>query len=684
MNEQITREDLQYYVDWTSLKYYDIRIKEYIQSSSATQVQQEQLRSDLDQLERLITTLVDNFTIDKKHIYDHIEACKNRSATKEELKDALDELHEEIKSLTGVDLEAYATKDFVEDKLKEIGYNELPDNLVTSDDIKDFVTKEELSEELSKITPPEVDLTSLATKEELKSVEEKIPSVEGLASETYVDEKVASIVIPEVPTKVSELENDAGYITAADIPEADLSDYYNKTEVEEVVAEAVSSIEHPTVSLDGYATEEYVDNAVAGIEIPEVDLTDYATKDDVAQVEAKIPSIDGLATEDFVNQQFENFELPDLTNYATIDDVKGEVAKLVSDAPEQLDTLSELAQALEAQSEVLDTFATKNQLVGLASEQFVVDEISKIKIPDTSDFITTIPEEYVTDEELSAKGYLTEHQSLEGYAKTATVVSQKYEVLPVDGMLVLYGDNEVRINTARVQPVLQDVGATGNPNMYYVTFRAYAPEGATQVIEGQSDKLDTAFSPLATDAYGRKYTTIWAAIAMTTDGGNTWSKWGDSSTVDKYLGFYYNFHWYNEDTLISMDKVRVILTNDACHNDLVEDAVARRIDEKVSAVSTEVTSLTNNVTNITEDVTQLTTNVTNLNETVSNVTTQVTELEQNVQKNYITIENGVTRDDLEEAVRTQVETEIDVLVEEKIEKVVEQGVITYGEFEGGL
>ena len=40
-----------------------------------------------------------------------------------------------------------------------------------------------------------------------------IPSIEGLASETYVNEKVAAIVIPEVPTKVSELENDAGYLT---------------------------------------------------------------------------------------------------------------------------------------------------------------------------------------------------------------------------------------------------------------------------------------------------------------------------------------------------------------------------------------------------------------------------------------------------------------------------------------
>ena len=40
----------------------------------------------------------------------------------------------------------------------------------------------------------------------------------------------------------------------------------------------------------------------------------------------------------------------------------------------------------------------------------------KTDIPDVSRFMTEVPEEYVTDEELNAKGYLTEHQSLDGYA----------------------------------------------------------------------------------------------------------------------------------------------------------------------------------------------------------------------------------------------------------------------------
>lgn len=42
-------------------------------------------------------------------------------------------------------------------------------------------------------------------------------------------------------------------------------------------------------------------------------------------------------------------------------------------------------------------------------------------IPDVSGFITSIPDEYVTETELNAKGYLTEHQSLADYSTTTQV-----------------------------------------------------------------------------------------------------------------------------------------------------------------------------------------------------------------------------------------------------------------------
>lgn len=96
-----------------------------------------------------------------------------------------------------------------------------------------------------------------------------IPSVEGLASEAYANEKVAAIVIPEVPTKVSELENDKGYLTEHQSLEG-----YAKTADLAQIAKTGSYndlADKPTIpSTAGLASTKYVDDKVAGIVIPEV------------------------------------------------------------------------------------------------------------------------------------------------------------------------------------------------------------------------------------------------------------------------------------------------------------------------------------------------------------------------------------------------------------------------------
>ena len=46
-----------------------------------------------------------------------------------------------------------------------------------------------------------------------------------------------------------------------------------------------------------------------------------------------------------------------------------------------------------------------------------------------SGFLTQIPDEYITEAELDAKGYLTEHQSLAEYAKKSELFSKDYNDL---------------------------------------------------------------------------------------------------------------------------------------------------------------------------------------------------------------------------------------------------------------
>ena len=691
---------------------------------------------------------------------------------------------EQIKALPGVDLEEYAkkteldglaTEEFVTQKIAEA---ELNDKDV---DLTAYYTKTEVDA----LIP---DVNGFATKDE---VDEAIYHIEqdirSRATEAFVKAEIAKIEIPEVPTKVSELENDAGYITkhqgldeyakksdipsieglatedfvrseiakaelnsgevteeeltnllanyynktevdnkikaidipsieglateqfvkdsidAIEIPETDLSNYYNKAETETLVTEAlngvvipdtsnfitmedveakgyltehqdisnlatkneleaaINNIEHPTVDLAGYATEEFVNNVIATINIPEEELykVDYNAPNFVEATEAykagkvlvlinAAPDVNSYALMNYVSDSyitftkfltsrseaygaFNTYYLSAENTWEVSKEVRlNKVEANVADEPTTELTKVRIGKEVYsiAPSADLSNYYNKEQtnavikeavdsieipkinLDGYATEQYVIGKIAEIDIPEVPTkvseldndlgYITAIPEDVVTDSELTAKNFATEVYvdkaisnippvDFAGYATEDYVNNiantYKYEVLPIAGMFVQYNDNEVRVNTEHVDidslPA-QNAGDGSSNAYYYMTFRAYAPNGATSVIEGQNDTMDAEHSELTADKFGRKYTTIWAAIAN--KAGNAWSKFGDRSTIDKYLGFYYNFHWYKDDDLISKEKVRVILTNDACHNDLVPDAVARRIDEKVSAI----------------------------------------------------------------------------------------------------
>lgn len=104
------------------------------------------------------------------------------------------------------------------------------------------------------------DISGLATKGELKAVEDKIPTldeyvkkdeIEGLASTTYVDEKVAAIDVPsldgyateqwvEGKGYLTEHQSLADYALKSEIPS--LAAYSTTTEVQSMINTAISSI----------------------------------------------------------------------------------------------------------------------------------------------------------------------------------------------------------------------------------------------------------------------------------------------------------------------------------------------------------------------------------------------------------------------------------------------------------
>lgn len=332
--------------------------------------------------------------------------------------------------------------------------------------------------------------------------------------------------------------------------------------------------------------------------------------------------------------------------------------------------------ANKAVTEALKKLEQENYSFG---EGFIVEEgpdgvqnisIDLASLPgvDTSEFITAEQLEAAIPTKVSQldndAGYLTEHQDLSDYAlkidipsighlatkseveevvkyDKASNLKRRFEVIAPEGVFVDYRDNEIRINTQRAKPVQQQPGPTGSSNQYYIQFRAYAPEGTTHFRETETGVFDDTIydftgSFAGTDEFGRNYSLAWMSIANF-DGTN-WNIYGDRSTVDKYLGFLYQYEWRNGDSVIGLDSIRIILTNDACHNDLVPDTTARRIDAKIAEVNTTL------------------------------------------EQNYITIDQGVTKEELTTEVRTVIDAEVEQIIDDKIAAGVAVDAIDYGSF----
>ena len=99
-----------------------------------------------------------------------------------------------------------------------------------------------------------------------------------------------------------------------------------------------------------------------------------------------------------------------------VNSVNGMTGDVVLDIPSKT---SDLVNDSGFLTQIPDEYITETELDAkgyLTEHQSLADYAKKSEIPDVSGFLTSIPDEYVTETELDAKGYLTEHQSLENYA----------------------------------------------------------------------------------------------------------------------------------------------------------------------------------------------------------------------------------------------------------------------------
>lgn len=158
-------------------------------------------------------------------------------------------------------------------------------------------------------------------------------------------------------------------------------------------------------------------------------------------------------------------------------------------------------------------------------------------------------------------------------------VAKKFEITDAPaGTLINYGEKEIRIMCPDgAEYNLQNVGAGGDANTYYVTFKTYAPSddavGYIEHLGGQSDA--EILNDIKIDQYGRRYQPTWLGISKHDAESNTWAYYGKNSTADHYIGWDYQIDWYDaNNVMIASDSLRINLSNEGCHNTVVPSYMA--------------------------------------------------------------------------------------------------------------
>ena len=212
----------------------------------------------------------------------------------------------------------------------------------------------------------------------------------------------------KVPTKVSELSNDAGYLTQ----HQDISNLATKSEVSAVENKIPAAYELPVASAmtlggvkvgSGLSITNGVLSATGGGVADSVEWDKVQNKPNFADVATSgdyndlinqpiIPSVAGLASEAYVNEKVAAIKVPSLDGYAKTADLS--------------------TVATSGSYNDLKDKPTIPSTAGLASTKYVDDKVAGIVIP-------TVPTKVSAFE--NDKGYLTEHQSLAEYAKKTEI-----------------------------------------------------------------------------------------------------------------------------------------------------------------------------------------------------------------------------------------------------------------------
>lgn len=228
----------------------------------------------------------------------------------------------------------------------------------------------------------------------------------------------------------------------------DLSAYAKVADMNTELAKKVDKVEGKSLIDDAEIArlakvDNYDDTEVRGLIAGKANASHVHSYNDLTD-KPVIPSIEGLATTDYVD---------------------GKVSDLVNGAPEAMDTLKELSDAIQAHQNVYDAYVQTvsdnlaNKVDKEEGKSLVLDteiakihehankeELDKIEVGDKAKwdakaeadhnhddvYLKEIPAEYITEEELTAEGFLKQHQDISHLAVKADVDAALAEKAPLE------------------------------------------------------------------------------------------------------------------------------------------------------------------------------------------------------------------------------------------------------------
>lgn len=348
---------------------------------------------------------------DGSALTERINALENKAISNGAYNDKplLDKIHEVQESLNGFITQSsrYLTEHqslahlVTKDELARMGY------LNAHQSLEHLVTKQELE---NKHYLTNQDITNLATNSKVEAVESRVQTLEN---KPPVD-------LSNLATK-QELE-----AVRNSQPKVDTSNFVTKQELEDKhylqehqsLANLVTKDE---LESKGYlnahqSLEEYAKKT----EIPHIDTTSFATKEELSVVKQKQDTIntEAYVTKDELSQKGYLTAHQSLENVVTKAELEQKGYLTTHQDISNLVTKEELHEATEIDYSQIVTHEELENKHYLTTHQSLAEYAKKTEIPniDTSSF--------VTKQELESKQYLTNHQSLDGYVKKSELPPQ--------------------------------------------------------------------------------------------------------------------------------------------------------------------------------------------------------------------------------------------------------------------